>query len=269
MPTHLPRATFAAVLLATAACGGTPASGTPSPASTTTIAVASTAEDLVRQMHARYDGSWYRTLTFVQRNTRYLQSGAADTSTWYEAVRIPGALRIDIAPLSQRNGILFASDSQYSIRNALVTDVRPSVHPLMVLGFDVYADAPTRTLARLRSIGIDLSKLRQDSWQGRPVYVVGAAAGDMRTRQFWIDRERLVFVRLLQPGRDSSAVEEIRFDGYRPLGRGWIAPEVLFLTNGKATFRERYEDVRADVTLPDATFDPRAWSTSPHWTTIR
>ena len=33
---------------------------------------------------------------------------------------------IDIAPLEQRNGILFASDSQYSIRNALVTDVRRS-----------------------------------------------------------------------------------------------------------------------------------------------
>jgi hypothetical protein len=205
----------------------------------------------------------------VQRNTRYLASGAADTSTWFEAVRVPGALRIDIAPLEQRNGILFASDSQYSVRNALVTDVRPSVHPLMVLGFDVYADPPERTLSRLRSIGVDLAKLREDNWQGRPVYVVGAGANDLRTRQFWIDRERLVFVRMLQPGRDSAAVEEIRFDAYRPLGGGWIAPEVLFLTNGKATFRERYEDVRADVTLPASTFDPRAWSSTPHWTTIR
>jgi hypothetical protein len=44
---------------------------------------------------------------------------------------------------------------------------------------------------------------------------------------------------------------------------------VLFLTNGKATFRERYEDVRADVTLPANTFDPRAWSAGPHWTTVR
>lgn len=269
MPTHLLRGALAAAIVATAACGGTPAVETPSPTSTVALATASSAEDLVRQMHARYDGRWYRTLTFVQRNTRYLASGASDTSTWYEAVRIPGALRIDIAPLAQRNGILFAADSQYSIRNALVTDVRPSVHPLMVLGFDVYADPPARTMSRLRSIGIDLTKLREDSWQGRPVYVVGAGANDLRTRQFWIDRERLVFVRMLQPGRDSATVEEIRFDAYRPLGGGWIAPEVLFLTNGKPTFRERYEDVRADVTLPGSTFDPRAWSSTPHWTTIR
>ncbi|HEX2780118.1 MAG TPA: hypothetical protein VHM30_11495 [Gemmatimonadaceae bacterium] len=250
------------------ACGG-PSTRAPSPATPSTVVTVRTADELVRAMHDRYAGSWYRTATFVQRNTRYLASGAADTSTWLEAMRVPGALRIDIEPLAQKNGILFARDSQFIIGGGQVTRSIASVHPLMVLGFDVYADPPERTLTRIRSLGIDLSKLREDSWQGRPAYVVGARAGDLRSKQFWVDRERLVFVRMLQPDRDTTKSAEIRFNGYRKLGGGWIAPEVVFLTDGKPTFVERYEDIRVDPPLNDALFDPRAWNVVPTWRTTR
>ena len=252
-------------LTALAACRGQATTTSPAPATQPALVTARSAEELVRAMHDRYAGSWYRTATFVQRNTRYLASGAADTSTWLEAMRVPGALRIDIEPLAQRNGVLFVRDSQFLISSARVTSATASVHPLMVLGFDVYADAPERTIARIRSLGIDLSKLHEDVWQGRPAYVVGAAAGDSRAKQFWVDRERLLFVRMLQPDRDTTRSAEIRFNNYRRLAGGWIAPEVVFLTNGKPTFVERYEDVRADPPLSDALFDPRAWATAPHW----
>jgi hypothetical protein len=245
-------------------CG---AGTTPAPAAVVPPPLRS-ARELVTAMHDRYEGKWYRTLTFVQRNTRYVASGA-DTSTWLEAVRIPGALRIDYAPVANRNGILFVRDSQFLMANGLVTSVTPSVHPLMVLAFDVYADLPERTLARLQSLGFDLSRLREDSWQGRPAYVVGAAAGDLESKQFWIDRERLVFVRMIQPGREPGRASEIRFDDYRPLAGGWIAPTVRFLTAGRETFLERYEDVQPNVALDDRLFDPRQWSAAPHWRAAR
>ena len=260
------RALALAVVLA--ACRGGAAPKSPAPATPApNLVTVRTADELVRAMHDRYAGAWYHTATFVQRNTRYLPSGGADTSTWLEAMRVPGALRIDIEPLAQKNGILFVRDSQFQIGAGRVTDARPSVHPLMVLGFDVYADPPERTLARLRSLGIDLARIHEDVWQGRPAYVVGAAAGDLRAKQFWVDRERLVFVRLLQPTPDTAKSAEIRFNGYRKLGGGWIAPEVVFLTDGKPTFMERYEDIRVDPSLADALFDPRAWAVAPHWRT--
>ena len=227
--------------------------------------IASSSTDLVEMMHDRYAGQWYRTMTFVQRNSRYLANGTADTSTWYEAVRVPGALRIDIAPLAQKNGILFVRDSQFVIGGGRVTNSISSVHPLLVLGFDVYADPPERTLQRLRTLGFDLSQLHADTWQGRPVYVVGAVKGDGRHKQFWIDRERLVFVRLLQPDRDTTKASEIQFNNYRVAGKGWVAPEVVFLTDGKPTFIERYEEIRTDVALPDDMFNPRTWSSVPPW----
>lgn len=250
----------AAVLLA--ACGKTTIPSVPAPASSP---VASSGAELVQMMHDRYDGRWYRTLTFVQRNSRYLANGSADTSTWYESLRVPGALRIDIAPLSQKNGILFVRDSQFVVGAGRVTNSVASVHPLLVLAFDVYADPPAHTLQRLRTLGFDLSRMHEDTWQGRPVYVVGAVKGDGRHKQFWIDRERLLFVRLLQPDRDTTKVSEIQFNKYRQQGKGWVAPEVVFLTDGKPTFIERYEDVRADVALADEMFNPRTWSAVPHW----
>ena len=264
---HSVRAFIAAsaVLLA-GACGKPPAGTTkpsPSPAAITSGA------GLVTAMHDRYAGSWYHTATFVQKNRRYLPSGAADTSTWLEAIRVPGALRIDVEPVAQRNGILFVRDSQFIIGGGQLTRAIPSVHPLMVLSFDVYADPPARTLARIKSLGFDLAKMHEDVWQGRPVYVVGAAAGDLHSRQFWVDRQRLVFVRLLQPAPDTTKTSEIRFNNYRTLGGGWIAPEVVFLVDGKPNFIERYEDIRVDPPLVDAIFDPRAWNAVPNWRTGR
>lgn len=249
-----------------AACGGSSTkTGTAAPSA----APITSAQELVRAMHEKYAGSWYKGVTFVQRNTRYLASGAADTSTWLEAIRVPGALRIDIGPLAQRNGILFVRDSQFTISGGQVTHAIPSVHPLLVLSSDVYADSPERTLSRIKSLGFDMTKFREDVWQGRPAYVVGARAGDLKTRQFWIDRQRLVFVRMLQPDRDTTRASEIRFNQYRGLGGGWIAPEVVFLSDGKPNFIERYEDIRVDPPLADAIFDPRAWNVAPHWRTKR
>jgi hypothetical protein len=252
-------------MLLVACGGGSGAKTTPAPAT----ASITSAQGLIEAMHQRYAGTWYKTATFVQRNTRYLASGATDTSTWLETVRVPGALRIDIGPLAERNGILFVRDSQFIIGRGQMTQASPSVHPLMVLAFDVYADPPVRTLARIKSLGFDVTRMHQDVWQGRPVYVVGALAGDTKTRQFWIDRERLVFVRMLQPDRDTTKTSEIQFNKYRTLGGGWIAPEVVFLVDGKPNFIERYEDLRADPAIPDAMFDPRAWNAVPHWGAAR
>ena len=219
-------------------------------------------EALIRQMHERYAGRWYRTLTFVQKTTHEDSS----IETWYEALKFPGLLRIDIAPIDSSNVLLFRHDSLYVIRGGQTRPARALVHPLMVLGFDVYIEPPETTIGKLKGLGFDLSRMREDTWQGRPVYVVGAAAGDSTSAQFWIDQERLVFVRSLQPGQ-GGAIMETQFNKYQKLGQGWISPEVLFYRNGTVVTREEYSDMRADVPLPEGLFDPKyaepAWVTTP------
>jgi hypothetical protein len=217
---------------------------------------------LIRAMHDRYQGKWYRTLTFRQTTTNYR---AKTVETWWEAARIPGMLRIDIEPLDSGKAILFRNDSIYQFQGGMRKDSSAFVHPLMVLGFDVYADPPERTLAKLQDLGFDLSRIREDTWQGRPVYVVGAAAGDSTSKQFWVDRERLLFVRMLGPARNGSgAIVETQFNRYQPLGKGWISVEVLFQVNGQPVTKEEYAEVKGDTPLPDELFDPGRYG-RPGW----
>ena len=40
--------------------------------------------ELIREMHDRYAGKWYRTLRFEQTNTFYTQAGKEEKSQWVE-----------------------------------------------------------------------------------------------------------------------------------------------------------------------------------------
>jgi hypothetical protein len=217
--------------------------------------------EVLALMRERYHGKWYRTLTFVQKTT--LADGKVET--WYEAAELPGKLRIDIAPLEGKNTLLFRNDSLYEFKGGKLTESHPMIHPLMVLGFDVYAQTVETTVRQLRSLGFDLAKLHEATWQGRPVYVVGAAVGDSVTRQFWIDKERLYFVRMVEPGKqDPSARVETLFNKYIPMGQGWLETEVRFMVNGETKMLEEYSEPKADPKLNPAIFEPSRWVT-PGW----
>jgi hypothetical protein len=218
-------------------------------------------DELIAQMRDRYAGKWYRTLTFTQKTT--LPDGKVET--WYEALELPGKLRIDIAPLDSMNTILFRNDSVYQFERGKLKDSKPFVHPLMVLGFDVYGSPVAETIQKLRDLKYDLSKLHQTTWKGRPTYVVGATPGDTLSPQFWIDAERLYFVRSLEPSKKNPAViNDTRFDKYVPLAGGWLEMEVVFLANGEQKVKEEYSNPQANVKLDPAIFDPSAWK-APGW----
>jgi hypothetical protein len=220
-------------------------------------------EELIQQMRDRYDGKWYRTLTFVQKTT--LPNGSVET--WYEALTAPGLLRIDVAPLDSMNTMIFRNDSIYDFRGGKLLRSKEMIHPLMVLGFDVYMQEPAVTIRKLRALKFDLSKLHETTWQGRATYVVGAEAGDTASPQFWIDKERLYFVRSLEPSQKNPGVMlDTRFGKYQPMGKAWLEMEVVFLAGGEMKMREEYTEPRVGVPLDPAIYDTRKW-TPPTWIT--
>ncbi len=213
-----------------------------------------TGEDVIRAMHDRYAGKWYTTLSFVQHNTATKADGTQEHSTWHEDARIPGNLRIDFLPDSG-NGLLFANDSEYVRQADTLAHAEALIHPLMVLGFDVYAQPVATSIAKLQALGIDLSVVHEDSWEGRPAYVVGAKAGDVRTKQFWIETGRLLFVRMLERGRrDTTRMTETRFESYRAAGPVWVSPRVEFLVDGRQVWLEEYDDITTGKPLADSLF---------------
>ncbi|MDB4885405.1 MAG: hypothetical protein JWN79_843 [Gemmatimonadetes bacterium] len=227
-------------------------------------------EEVVTAMRDRYAGSWYRTLTFRQKTSQLSAKGTWSVQTWYETMRLPGRLRIDFDPLKAGNGVLYARDSQFVMTNGRVSRADPGINDLQLLGFDVYANPTARTTALLRRQGIDLARVHMDSFEGRPMIVVGALAGDLRRKQFWVDAERLYFVRLLSPApRDTSKLQDIRFVNYERRGDAWLAPRVEIYNDGKLVFYEDYLDVSFDPVIDDALFEPTKWRSAKHWVTSK
>jgi len=219
-------------------------------------------EELVAAMHKKYSGKWYKTLTFVQKTTQYKPDGTSQVSTWYEAMSVPGKLRVDIAPLENGNGFMFLDNTQYGFSGGKLGRSVPRIHPLLVLGFDVYAQPVEKTVKLLKDLNMDLSVLHEETWQGKPVYVVGAKQGDLSTPQFWIDKKNLYFVRLIDlVGKDKKQVQETQFNKYQKVkGGGWVSAEVIFNVDGKLAITEDYSDIQTDVKLDEKLFDPQKWS---------
>ena len=234
-------------------------------APTTFAAKITTTEDLVAAMQKKYAKSWYKTATFVQKTTNFEKDGTSKVEIWYEALSVPGSLRIDFTPTKDGNGILFTDNQIYVFKDGKVETNRPFVHPLMILGFDIYRMTQADALEKLKGLKFELSILREDTWQGRPVYVVGAKQGDLHSAQFWIDKKNLYFVRMLRPaGKDGAQTQETQFNKYQRLGGGWMAPEVIFKVDGQVRTTEEYSEMRANPTLDSKLFDPQYW-TSVHW----
>ncbi|HKD86550.1 MAG TPA: hypothetical protein VKB58_17510 [Terriglobales bacterium] len=222
-------------------------------------------EALLRAMHDRYQNNWYETLTFTQASTTHKPDGTTTTETWHEAAMLPGKLRIDMGPVSDNNGVIFADGVVTSFKDGKVAATKPLVHMLLVLGFDVYKQDPQTTIDQVKGQGFDLTKLHEDTWQGEAAYVVGADKGDLKSKQFWVEKKRLLFVRMIQPDqRDPSKTADTRFVDYRQLPVGWVAAGVEFYIDGKEVFNESYSDIEANPKLNPAIFDPKQFTTA-HW----
>ena len=221
---------------------------------------------IIRQMHDRYAGKWYHNMTFQQTTTAWDSAGNKTVATWYETLQMPGTIRIDFAPRSDGNGVLATHDSTFVIQHGAVTTVRAGGNILLTMAFDVYDQPVDKTVAVVRTAGYDLSKVHTDTWQGMPVYVIGADAGDVSSPQLWIDSKRLLLVRIFTPTKPgATTMRDIRFNQWRPIAGGWIAPNVEFYVGATHQRTEDYANIKTNVAISPELFDVSKWSSAPHW----
>ncbi|HTQ59982.1 MAG TPA: hypothetical protein VMI32_07160 [Candidatus Solibacter sp.] len=212
---------------------------------------------LLTAMHERYKDSWYGTVIFKENAITLNDDGTSKKEVWDEAVEVPGKLRINRGAASEGNGLILADNILTRFEKGKATGTRPFVHMLLVLGFDVYRQEAKKTIDLVKEQGFDLAQIHEEKWDGQDVYVVGAAKGNLKARQFWIEKKRLLFVRLIAPDeQDATKIHDTRFLDYRKLTGGWISARVEFYTNGKNTFNEDYFDIKANERLEPALFDP-------------
>ena len=170
-----------------------------------------------------------------------------------------GLITIIITNLLNNNNV------QVIVKDNKIVGTWQSINMLLVLGFDVYRQGPEVTAKVVKGEGYDLSKVREDTWQGRPAYVVGADKGDLRSKQFWVAKDTLLLVREIEPARDDpKKLDDIRFNDYRPLANAWVAARVEVYSDDKLVFSEDYTDIQANANLTPAVFDPAQFS-GTHW----
>ena len=63
-------------------------------------------KEILKMMHDRYAGKWYRTLTFNQKTEMYQNDSLLQTQTWYEALIFPDKFRIDFGPSDSGNSVI-------------------------------------------------------------------------------------------------------------------------------------------------------------------
>jgi hypothetical protein len=132
-----------------------------------------------------------------------------------------------VAPLDSMNAFIYLGDSAIVFQGGKRVAAHQDRNLLMTLGFDVYGQAPETTMKQLEAQSIDLKKIREDTWNGTRVWVVGADKGDTTTNQFWIEQKRLLFVRLIEAHKSQKNpsgppnILDITFENYQPLAKTW------------------------------------------------
>ena len=211
-------------------------------------------EDVLKDMHKRYAGKWYRSFTFNQTTEQYKNDSIIKTSTWYEAIVFPDKFRIDFGEKKDSNAVIYLKDSVYSFRKGKLMRKAFNDDDLTFLLGGMYSHSFDSVKAKIQRQGYDINKFHEDNWKGQPVYVIGASSADEKTNQLWIDKEKLVVLKFIK--YDGAEKEEGVFYGHQRFGNAWSETACDFYVNDKLIQKEKYHDCKADVKIDEGIFDP-------------
>ncbi len=221
-------------------------------------------EQLITEMNSRYAGKFNKNITFIQLNTHFNEDGSTESSTWYEAFHFPGKYRIDYGYTPNVDGIIFADDSVYHFKDKMLTKKGQSINDILLLCGDIYFLTPKQSLDKIKKLGYNTSEFREDVWEGRPVFVVGAKKGDEVTAQFWIDKENLYLVRNINVSKETAELEDAHFVEHEIVGKAWVENKVIVFSKGRKIRMEKYAEVMPDRKLNAEVFDHKKWG-QLHW----
>lgn len=206
-------------------------------------------EDVVRAVHDRYVNRWLTNVTYVRQT-----AGRPDELV---AIDPPDRLRVDIDPKERGNGLLNLRDTTYLLQAGRVVEAFRSIPADLLLLHAVYWYSPPQTIARLKELGFDLARVREDRWQNRPVFVVGRPQ-----HEFWVDRQQMLLVRLVMPG--ASGTSDTRYLQYERIGPAWVARRSEQHLGGNVVSSE-LRQISANLDLDSLLFSPAQWTRARHW----
>lgn len=214
--------------------------------------------ELIKAMHKAYaPEKWYKYFTFSQNMEFYRNDSVTRKDVWHEAYA-PGSLIIKFGSKDSKDGVLFSNFKATSFSQGSEPKSAQRVHDLLLVGLDVYFFDPIRTCKILDSLGYNMSKIHEETFEGRKVFVVGAEKGDTTSKQFWIDAERLYMHRIIYDQK--GKINDVIFADYTKMENYWMSKTIIFKTNGKLGLIERYYDIKFPKSLPPDWFDAKKFN---------
>ena len=213
-----------------------------------------TGKDIVHQSYQRYAGKWYHSFIFSQNTEFYRNDSLKGTQVWYEAIKYPNKFRIDFGAKDSGNAVIYANDSSYRFRNGKLRGARKDDNDLTFLLGGMYFFTEPQVMQQLRDWQFNLDLAHETNLNGRPVWVVGAVAGDTVSNQLWFDKQELYLVRMIR--NEGGTKEDGFFENQKKFGGGWAETRCRFYFNDKLIQVENYFDCKEDVPVEDALFDP-------------
>jgi hypothetical protein len=210
---------------------------------------------IIEQMHAEWQGKWPKYMQFEQNVYLYKDDKLVREEVWQELMSCPQNLHIRFNGFNTGNGMLFRADSIYSFNNGEIVKEELRVHQLLLLGFDVYHQAPAITQKKLSDLGYDLTKMYEKKINEQTIIVVGTAdENDLNTSQFWIDKKNKYLLRTILNRNGTQS--DVTFGNYQTIDNNPVATEITFLTNKKLTMVEKYFNITFPKSVDPKVFDP-------------
>ncbi|WP_242929361.1 outer membrane lipoprotein-sorting protein [Pontibacter vulgaris] len=217
--------------------------------------------EVVQAMYKRWQNKWYPNFAFEQKAIFYKDDVVTKEEVWQEIYSQPGNLHIRFNGFESGNGVVFKADSVYNFKNNQLQGKQHTIHPLVLLSFDIYFYSPETTVAKLKELNFDLSKVTEAKWQGRDAYVIGTTDPENTSAsQFWVDKERLYVVRVLT--NNKGVPRDVEINNYKQMQNYWVATEILFKTEGKLTLKEEYFNISFPKTTDKSIFEPANFATA-------
>jgi outer membrane lipoprotein-sorting protein len=209
--------------------------------------------EILKKMHDRYAGKWYKTFSFNQTTEIYRNDSLKRSETWYENIQFPDNFRIDFGDPDSGNAVIFKNDSSYLFRRFQRATVQPNNDDLLFLLGGMYFYSFNEVPVKMKSFGYDLDKFHEDTWKGLPVYVIGARKNEDSTNQIWIEKENFSVIRTLK--YENNTREEAFFENHVKLDGGFTETLVRFYINNKVIQVEKYHDLKGNLEINPAIFD--------------
>lgn len=212
------------------------------------------AQEIVKKMYKAHAKDFRKSLSFVQQTGFYLNDSLVKKAIWYEALVYPDKLRIDIDSASSGNIIFFVNDSAYQFQKNKLRSKGYQQHDLLFVLGGMYSYPLDTVFQKLKAFGYNTDKTFETTWKGKKVVVVGTDKEETESNQFWIDKDKLVTVRILN-NKNKQKTETLCED-YVKLGKGWCETTIKFYVNGKLRQSEKYTEIKENVKINMDFLDP-------------